>query len=219
MDSCQPPAHPGWPSMGSPRRVRRCPWTCSDTARNPPCISSLVTETSGVTSVMSTIVGATAGWGSHMLAVYYMLTGLLRCWHVRSSHVASGVTVTWLVRTDGFFATSRDTTSLDPGDQSSNISSTNIVLQRTILYNRRISLSWPAHRGTCIARSMAMGHAMSVAKSSVRWLTSTKTNFREYRKFQKWIDFGWCYNFIEMPIYDLLINSCCAVMSRYFYFF
>ena len=30
MDSCQPPAHPGWPSMGSPRRVRRCPWTCSD---------------------------------------------------------------------------------------------------------------------------------------------------------------------------------------------
>ena len=156
MDSCQPPAHPGWPSMGSPRRVRRCPWTCSGTARNPPCISSLVTETSGVTSVMSTIVGATAGWGSHMLAVYYMLTGLLRCWHVRSSHVASGVTVTWLVRTDGFFATSRDTTSLDPGDQSSNISSTNIVLQRTILYGRRISLSWPAHRGTCIARSMAM---------------------------------------------------------------
>ena len=118
MDSCQPPAHPGWPSMGSPRRVRRCPWTCSDSARNPPCISSLVTETSGVTSVMSTIVGATAGWGSHMLAVYYMLTGLLRCWHVRSSHVASGVTVTWLVRTDGFFATSRDTTSLDPGDHT-----------------------------------------------------------------------------------------------------
>ena len=135
-----------------------------------------------------------------------------------AGNVASCMAVTWLVRTDGFFATSRDTTSLDPADQSSNISSTNIVLQRTILCGRRISLSWPAHRGTCIARSMAMGHAMSVAKSSVRWLTSTKTNFRKYRKFQKWIDFGWCYNFIEMSIYDLLINSCCTVMSWYFYF-
>ena len=106
--------HP-WVHLDGSDDVRGLAPTC---ARNPPCISSLVTETSGVTSVMSTIVGATAGWGSHMLAVYYMLTGLLRCWHVRSSHVASGVTVTWLVRTDGFFATSRDTTSLDPGDQS-----------------------------------------------------------------------------------------------------
>ena len=59
-----------------------------------------------------------AGRDSHMLVVCNMLTGLLRCWHVRSSHVASGMTVTWLVRTDGFFATSRDTTSLDPDDQS-----------------------------------------------------------------------------------------------------
>jgi hypothetical protein len=59
-----------------------------------------------------------AGRDSHMLVVCNMLTGLLRCWHVRSSHVASGVTVTWLVRTDGFFATSRDTTSLDPGDHT-----------------------------------------------------------------------------------------------------
>ena len=159
-----------------------------------------------------------AGRDSHMLVVCNMLTGLLRCWHVRSSHVASGVTVTWLVRTDGFFATSRDTTSLDPGDHTWN-SDLRTSFLAAILCGRRISLSWPAHRGTCIARSMAMGHAMSVAKSSVRCLTSTKTNFREYRKFQKWIDFGWCTNFIEMPIYDLLINSCCAVMSRYFYFF
>ena len=47
-----------------------------------------------------------------------------------AGNVASCMAVTWLVRTDGFFATSRDTTSLDPADQSSNISSTNIVLQR-----------------------------------------------------------------------------------------
>ena len=86
-------------------------------ARNPPCIfmelpwppMSLPTRTSQ---------DVIAGRDSHMLVVCNMLTGLLRCWHVRSSHVASGVTVTWLVRTDGFFATSRDTTSLDPGDHT-----------------------------------------------------------------------------------------------------
>jgi hypothetical protein len=37
-----------------------------------------------------------------------------------AGNVASCMAVTWLVRTDGFFATSRDTTSLDPADQSSN---------------------------------------------------------------------------------------------------